>query len=62
MDACSFTPVKGIFKLPPGKAIIVKDGKIIKEWTYHTLPYSGEVTDLSTEEIITELHTICLTR
>ncbi len=35
------TPVKGIFKLSLGKAIFLKDGKLIKERTYYDLPYSG---------------------
>jgi asparagine synthase (glutamine-hydrolysing) len=35
------TTVKGIFKLPLDKAIFLKDGKLIKEWTYYDLPNSG---------------------
>lgn len=33
------TPLKNIFKLEPGHALIVKDGKIKKKWQFYDLPY-----------------------
>ena len=35
------TPLTEVKKLEPGKALIVRDGKILKHWRYYTLPAPG---------------------
>lgn len=35
------TLLQGVRKLPPGSALLVRDGRIAREWTWYTLPYDG---------------------
>lgn len=49
------TMLKHIKKLPPAHAIIVRGGEIIKEWSWHILPYDGNRLDKSEYEICREL-------
>jgi asparagine synthase (glutamine-hydrolysing) len=39
------TPLTSVKKLLPGEAIIVKNGKIIKKWTWYRLPIFTEVSN-----------------
>ncbi len=47
--------LKHIKKLPPGHALIVQDGKIIKEWKWYKLPYRGNYSNKSEDKICQEL-------
>ena len=42
------TPLRGVRKLLPGEAMVVRDGKITRRWTWYQLPVFGGITgDLS---------------
>ena len=45
------TMLRGVKKLRPGHALLVRDGKIAREWSYYDLPY-GQPTLSGTEESI----------
>jgi len=36
------TMLKGVSKLPPGYAMEVRDGRLVRQWGYYDLPYCGE--------------------
>ena len=36
------TPLKGVTKLDPGSAVLVRDGAIIKRWTYYEPPFLSQ--------------------
>lgn len=46
------TMLKNIKKLPPGCAMVVKNGKVAREWQYYELPYDNKICQYSTEEAI----------
>jgi len=48
------TLVKGVRKLPPGSAMIVEDGRITREWRFHTNPYGSTATHRASEAELTE--------
>jgi len=35
------TMLKNISKLPPGNALLIKDGCVLKEWNWYKIPYDG---------------------
>jgi asparagine synthase (glutamine-hydrolysing) len=37
-----YTLLKSVRKLPPGHAMLVKQGRVVREWAYYDLPYDGE--------------------
>ena len=49
------TMLKGILKLPPGHALLVQRGQVIRKWAYYDLPYNGNQLPGSEHEIVTEL-------
>jgi len=51
------TIVSGISKLEPGKALLIKDGAISREWRYYQLPYGQTPMKGSEDEIVEELRT-----
>ena len=50
------TMVKGIRKLLPGHAMLARDGRIEKMWSYYDLPYHTAPEPLSAEEAIERIH------
>jgi asparagine synthase (glutamine-hydrolysing) len=36
------TALKAVQKLPPGHALLVRAGRVIREWSFYDLPYKGE--------------------
>jgi asparagine synthase (glutamine-hydrolysing) len=47
------TPLKRVRKLEPGEAMVVRDGRIARRWTWYRLPVFREVRpDLSEREVI----------
>jgi len=47
------TPLNGVRKLLPGEAMIVRESKVVRRWTWHSLPgFRGVSRDLSTAEAI----------
>ena len=36
------TPLKGVTKLDPGSAILVRDGTIIRRWAYYEPPFLSQ--------------------
>jgi asparagine synthase (glutamine-hydrolysing) len=49
------TLIKGVKKLEPGCALIVKNGRIKRYWRFYDLPYDQEICPLSEEEAIAQL-------
>ena len=48
------TPLRGVRKLLPGEAMVVRDGKIVRRWTWYQLPVFRAVTgDLSEADALT---------
>ena len=35
------TMLKSVRKLPPGHAMLVRQGRVLRQWTYYDLPYDG---------------------
>lgn len=52
------TPLKAVRKLPPGQALIVRNGKIGRQWTFYDLPYGYPVMDGTEDEIANELRVL----
>lgn len=47
------TPLRGVRKLPPGEAMVVRAGKIIRRWVWYQLPiFRGVKGDLSEAEAL----------
>jgi asparagine synthase (glutamine-hydrolysing) len=49
------TMLKGIRKLPPGQAMLVRDGRVARQWTFYDLPYGQSVNPDSEADIAAEL-------
>lgn len=49
------TMLREVKKLPPGEALIIKDGQIRKKWRWYQFPYNGERFNNSENEICLEL-------
>ena len=49
------TMLKSIFKLEPGYALVIRNGKIQKKWCFYDLPYGQQVFDSSENEITKNL-------
>ncbi|MEY3027195.1 MAG: asparagine synthase, partial [Planctomycetota bacterium] len=47
------TPLKSVRKLPPGEAMVLRDGRIARRWTWYELPvFRGVVADLDERQSI----------
>lgn len=46
------TPLKGVYKLQPGHALIVQNGSIQKKWKFYELPYNDRMLSLSVNDSI----------
>lgn len=46
------TPLKNVFKLEPGHALIVKDGEIKKKWQFYDLPYDQPILSIDEQSAI----------
>lgn len=44
------TILAGVKKLPPGCAMVLSDGKIVRQWKYYELPYDQKIQPMSPEE------------
>lgn len=44
------TLVKGVSKLKPGHAMLIKDCKVLREWRYYDLPYDQDKLDIGADE------------
>lgn len=44
------TLVKGIVKLQPGHAMLVKDSQVVRQWRYYDLPYDQPKLDIGADE------------
>jgi asparagine synthase (glutamine-hydrolysing) len=49
------TPLSAVKKCRPGEAIIVREGRIVKRWSFYDLPYGQQWLDASEREIAKEL-------
>ena len=49
------TMLRGVSKLPPGYAFLVRQGRIRREWAYYDLPYDGRRVKSDEEEIAATL-------
>jgi asparagine synthase (glutamine-hydrolysing) len=49
------TMLKGVRKLPPGRAMLVKEGRVRQEWAFYDLPYDSERLPGDEEEVVEEL-------
>jgi asparagine synthase (glutamine-hydrolysing) len=49
------TALAAVRKLPPGHAMLVRDGSIVRTWGYYELPYAGERDSGSETEIAARL-------
>ena len=49
------TMLKGVSKLEPGTAFLVKDAQIQKKWKFYSLPYHQDIQDLSVSEATEQL-------
>jgi asparagine synthase (glutamine-hydrolysing) len=49
------TMLKGVRKLPPGAALIVRGGAIVRDWTFYDLPYGQEPVPGSEAELKDQL-------
>lgn len=39
------TPLKEVKKLLPGQAMVLKEGKVVKEWIFYDIPFSSQLND-----------------
>jgi len=47
------TPLRGVRKLPPGEAMIVRDGRVARRWAWYRLPVvRGAAADLSEADAV----------
>lgn len=46
------TMLKSVKKLPPGAALIVKNGRIEREWTFYDLPYGPNIENIEPDEAV----------
>ncbi|HUI65291.1 MAG TPA: asparagine synthase (glutamine-hydrolyzing) [Bacteroidota bacterium] len=49
------TMLKSVRKLPPGQALLVRDGRIVRQWSHYTLPYGQDRWDRSEASLAQEL-------
>jgi asparagine synthase (glutamine-hydrolysing) len=49
------TPFSSVRKFPPGHAILLSDGRKIREWSFYELPYGREISSLTVREASVEL-------
>jgi len=54
---CPFpkTIANDVWKLEPGTAMVLEDGKIKSKWSFYDIPYSGVQKQISEEEAISQL-------
>jgi asparagine synthase (glutamine-hydrolysing) len=50
-----WTMLKGVNKLSPGQALLVRSGHIVNQWTFYDLPYGRPWLDRSEDDIAAEL-------
>ncbi len=46
------TALEGVHKLEPGQALLLREGRISRQWYYYDIPYSPEVPDISEADAI----------
>ena len=51
------TALQAVKKVQPGEAMIIRDGRIIKRWYYYDIPYHGNFSQQSIQEMCAELET-----
>lgn len=49
------TPIKSVRKLTPGTAILLKEGRVEKEWSFYEAPFSEKINNISVEEAVDQL-------
>ncbi len=49
------TMLKAVRKLEPGEAMIVRDGRIARRWSFYDLPYDGTRSDAFPDELCQQL-------
>ena len=49
------TMLKGVRKLKPGHAMLIREGRIVRNWRYYDLPYDGTRVEGTEDEIVEEL-------
>src|SRR5690606_32492441 len=42
-------------KLPPGQALLVREGRVVRRWRFYDLPYDQPITPISAEKAADEL-------
>lgn len=52
-----FTMLKAVRKLEPGEAMIIRDGRIARRWSFYDLPYDGRRTDAPAANLAQDLRT-----
>ncbi|MGI8508443.1 MAG: asparagine synthase (glutamine-hydrolyzing) [Gemmatimonadaceae bacterium] len=52
------TSLKAVRKVPPGCALLIRDGRVAAEWCHYDLPYTGKRMSGSEDEIATELRVV----
>ena len=50
------TLVDGVRKLPPGRAMVVREGRIARQWAYYDIPYGRPLLGQSMDALAHELH------
>jgi len=49
------TPFRDVQKIEPGHARVIKEGRLIKEWSFYDLPYDNEILPFTVQGAATEL-------
>ena len=49
------TLLKAVRKLKPGHAMLIREGRIVRNWRYYDLPYDGTRVEGTEDEIVEEL-------
>lgn len=49
------TPIKGAKKAEPGEALLVRDGRIARQWSHYNLPYGRPRMSGTSEDVATQL-------
>ena len=49
------TALASVRKLPPGTAMVIRDGSPVRQWAYYDLPYRGERSSLPADAIAAQL-------
>jgi asparagine synthase (glutamine-hydrolysing) len=50
------TVLRGVQKLEPGYALLVRDGRVVRRWSYYDLPYGEELLEGTEDEIASLVH------